>query len=255
MKRCHTKIKILYSDWAMNPENERRDKLCNAFYEGVELVVESEEKTKMAMGWIERFINDFKNGACINETTQRTPTVDQPSGSSTILDPLVARRKGRPTIKRKQGKIEIFIQKAKQKKKKEKEGASNIPHDTQGKTKKLVQKNKRKKEIELEGASDIPYETLGICTNFNASKEKQCASHIPHGSQDISSQLNVNDGLSFQFDASQAISSQLNIPKYNLPMANVNQKYAQAYDDDTFWKTFLDEMDNGKNGGPNNSKK
>ncbi|KAF9616044.1 hypothetical protein IFM89_028341 [Coptis chinensis] len=241
----------------MNPENERRDKLCNAFYEGVELVVESEEKTKMAMGWIERFINEFKNGARINETTQRTPsTVDQPSGSGTILDPLVARRKGRPPIKRKQGKTEIFIQKAKQKKKKE-----------------------------LEGASDISYETLGICTNFNASKEKQCASHIPHGSQDISSQLNVTDGLSFQFDASQVISSQLNIPKYNLPIADVNHKYAQgyiangshvpcfqdshsdqlhrtnnyplmqAYDDDTFWKTFLDEMDNGKNGGPNNSEK
>ncbi|KAF9605079.1 hypothetical protein IFM89_013749 [Coptis chinensis] len=91
VKRCHTKIKILYSNWAMNPENEHRDKLCNAFYEGVELVVESEEKTKMAMGWIERFINEFKNGACINETTQRTPsTVDQPSGSGTIIDLLVA---------------------------------------------------------------------------------------------------------------------------------------------------------------------
>ncbi|KAF9602842.1 hypothetical protein IFM89_031702 [Coptis chinensis] len=241
-------------------------------------------RTKMAMGWIEHFINEFKNGARINETTQCTPsTVDQPSGSGTIFDLLVARRKGRPTIKRKQGKTEIFIQKAKQKKKKEKEGASNIPHDTQGKTKKLVQKNKRNKEIELEGASDIPYETLGICTNFNASKVRR--SHIPHGSEDISSQLNVTDGLSFQFDASQVISTQLNIPKYNLPMEDVNQKYAegyianvshvpcfqdshsdqlhrtnnyppmQAYDDDTFWKTFLDEMDNGKNGGPNNSEK
>ena len=52
VKRCHTKVKIIYSDWTMNPENERFDRMCNAFYEVIDLATKNENKTKAVMQWI-----------------------------------------------------------------------------------------------------------------------------------------------------------------------------------------------------------
>ena len=62
MKRCHTKVKIIYSNWAMNPENEHGDRLCNSLSKVLDLVTNNEEKTKMVMDWIKWLINELENG-------------------------------------------------------------------------------------------------------------------------------------------------------------------------------------------------
>ena len=55
------KVKIIYSDWAMNAENECMDRMCDGFYEVVDLASDIEDKTKMVMEWIKWLINKLKN--------------------------------------------------------------------------------------------------------------------------------------------------------------------------------------------------
>lgn len=47
VKRCHTKVKVIYSDWTINPENERFDTMCNTFYQTVDKATDSENKKKL----------------------------------------------------------------------------------------------------------------------------------------------------------------------------------------------------------------
>ena len=129
MKRCHTKVKIIYSNWAMNPENERGDRLCNSFSKVLDLVTSNEEKTKMVMDWIKWLINELENGeeACVS--SQHTPlTANQldtlscrgnvngnTQESANIRSPLTTRGKGRPPSKRKEGMTEKAVKKKKNK--------------------------------------------------------------------------------------------------------------------------------------------
>ncbi|KAF9613005.1 hypothetical protein IFM89_004859 [Coptis chinensis] len=194
---CCREGKARSKDWAMNPESERRDRLCNAFYKGVELAIESEDTTQMAMGWIESFINELKNNAGKNANSQLTSltrrVIDCNSkGSATLLDPLSVRRKGRPCSNRIVGRTEKYVQQQHKK-----------------------QNSKKDDEI----ASKLPHGSEGISSYFNSLREKEIESHIPHCSQDVSSCLDANhDQLSIQFDASRGIPSQFAVSHNDFPM-------------------------------------
>ncbi|XP_028085062.1 protein FAR-RED IMPAIRED RESPONSE 1-like [Camellia sinensis] len=49
VKMSHTKVRISYDNWALKPEARRFDKMCNVFYEVVDLAAVSED-------WSEKFI-------------------------------------------------------------------------------------------------------------------------------------------------------------------------------------------------------
>ncbi|KAF9603562.1 hypothetical protein IFM89_037061 [Coptis chinensis] len=45
-----------------NPENERFDRMCNAFYETADLATDNEDKTNIVMKWIKGLNNELKKG-------------------------------------------------------------------------------------------------------------------------------------------------------------------------------------------------
>ncbi|KAF9626422.1 hypothetical protein IFM89_033241 [Coptis chinensis] len=100
-----------------------------------------------------------------------------------------------------------------------------------------------------ENASQLPHGLEGISSHFSSLHEKEIESHIPHCSQNVSSCLDANhDQLSIQFDASRGIPSQFAVSHNDFPMPSsmINQNYVEAHDY-TFWKGFLNEMNNDPN--------
>lgn len=129
VKRCHTKVKIAYSDWEIYPENERCDRLCNMFHEVVDLATESEEKTKFVGDTVQWCYKQLKSGewnssdtgiikSVVNDSVLESNGTNIPTtstGAPVPRSPLAVRRKGRPPSTRMQGNVEKAIKKKKQK--------------------------------------------------------------------------------------------------------------------------------------------
>ncbi|KAA8541383.1 hypothetical protein F0562_025347 [Nyssa sinensis] len=128
VKRCHTRVRISYSDYSAKAEAKRFDSLCNSFHEVADMATESEDKFNLVMTWVGEMKNNLKHaeGICgSNQTTSKVSTENNSIGeghgisneSKNILTPLVVRSKGRPPFKRKQSKVEQIVKKRKEKKK------------------------------------------------------------------------------------------------------------------------------------------
>ncbi|KAL6531352.1 hypothetical protein OROMI_027715 [Orobanche minor] len=123
VKRCHIKVKIPYSNWEMNPEYERSDRLCNIFHEVVDLAAESEDKKKFVTNIVQNCIEQLKNGGwksnvptssvpnCLNVGSSGTNVMQTTKENVTPRSPLVVRRKGRLRSTRLQGIVEKAIKK------------------------------------------------------------------------------------------------------------------------------------------------
>ncbi|KAF9613999.1 hypothetical protein IFM89_014799 [Coptis chinensis] len=124
-----------------NLENERFDRMCNAFYETADLATDNEDKTNIVMKWIKGLNNELKKGEGACASSQPTtcgsdqpiaygsdqPTVCETSGNvhtttkdnGLIRSPQSVRGAGRPPFKRKTSKVEQAVKKLQEKKKKE----------------------------------------------------------------------------------------------------------------------------------------
>ncbi|KAL7190876.1 hypothetical protein ACSBR2_023031 [Camellia fascicularis] len=112
IKRSHTKVRISYDNWALKLEARRFDKMCNVFYEVVDLAAVSEDWSEKFIERICEFRVCMKQDSCRsdkqisvrtrNESTSCGEGIGISKESTNILDPLVAHSKGRSPFKRKQ---------------------------------------------------------------------------------------------------------------------------------------------------------
>ncbi|XP_026386411.1 protein FAR1-RELATED SEQUENCE 6-like isoform X1 [Papaver somniferum] len=61
VKRCHTKVKLKYSDWDTTPEAQRCDKMEKSFNEIKEMANDSEDKCVIVMSWMNKLKEELIN--------------------------------------------------------------------------------------------------------------------------------------------------------------------------------------------------
>ena len=125
VKRRHTKVRISYDNWSLKPEACRYEKMCNAFYEVVNLAANSENAYKNVITQICEMKRELKEGgnACgSNKPISIDIQNDSTScGNSLVilkearknLNLVVVCQKGRPSFKRKMSKVEQAVKKKK----------------------------------------------------------------------------------------------------------------------------------------------
>ena len=132
VKRRHTKVRISYDNWSLKPEACRYEKMCNAFYEVVNLAANSENAYKNVMTQICEMKRELKEGG--NACGSNKPiSIDIQNDSTSCgnglvilkearknLNLVVVCQKGRPSFKRKMPKVEQAVKKKKKRKSKRK---------------------------------------------------------------------------------------------------------------------------------------
>ncbi|XP_045806958.1 uncharacterized protein LOC123899783 isoform X2 [Trifolium pratense] len=115
IKRKHTLIKCGFDNLTGNAEFQRVGKACDAFYEVASTEIKTEEELLKVMDWIK----DLKIELTCKKSSPRIREEDGsiPNQVSSILDPVEARRKGRPREKRKAAKVDQIVKKKLAKKK------------------------------------------------------------------------------------------------------------------------------------------
>ncbi|KAL6551959.1 hypothetical protein OROGR_008113 [Orobanche gracilis] len=113
IKRRHTFIKCGFDHFAGNAEMKKIDSLCDSFYEVVSMGISDNDVFK-----VKNWICALKNELSCNETSSgivHAPSIEQDnpvqSQVTKILDPKVARSKGRPPSKRKTSKVDQIVKK------------------------------------------------------------------------------------------------------------------------------------------------
>ena len=128
VKRRHTKVRISYDNWSLKPEACRYEKMCNAFYEVVNLAANSENAYKNVMTQICEMKRELKEGG--NACGSNKPiSIDIQNDSTSCgnglvilkearknLNLVVVCQKGRPSFKRKMSKVEQAVKKKKKEK-------------------------------------------------------------------------------------------------------------------------------------------
>nr|XP_043633649.1 protein FAR1-RELATED SEQUENCE 1-like [Erigeron canadensis] len=118
VKRKHTKVKVTYSDWVGSDEGRRYDRMCSAFSQVADLASELEEKCNLVLNQVTELMSEVTGKKSGPDSFISTPGPSNSTKSSTkILDPLVVRRKGRPSSKRLKSNVEEIITKKPKKKK------------------------------------------------------------------------------------------------------------------------------------------
>ena len=108
IKRRYTLIKSGFDNLAGKTELQRVDKACDAFYEFASIRINSEDDLLKVMNWIQ----NMKIQLPCNETSPRIIEEDcSVQSQATILDPKLARSKGRPPSKRKTSKVDQIVKK------------------------------------------------------------------------------------------------------------------------------------------------
>ncbi|XP_039686629.1 protein FAR-RED IMPAIRED RESPONSE 1-like [Medicago truncatula] len=103
IKRRYTLIKCGFDNLVGKTELQRVDKACDAFYEFASTRINSEDDLVKVMNWIQ----NMKIELPCNETSPRIIEEDcSVQSQATILDPKLARSKGRPPSKRKTSKFD-----------------------------------------------------------------------------------------------------------------------------------------------------
>ncbi|XP_024634327.2 protein FAR-RED IMPAIRED RESPONSE 1 [Medicago truncatula] len=108
IKRRYILIKCGFDNLAGKTELQRVDKACDAFYEFASTRINSEDDLVKVMNWIQ----NMKIELPCNETSPRIIEEDcSVQSQATILDPKLARSKGRPPSKRKTSKFDQIVKK------------------------------------------------------------------------------------------------------------------------------------------------
>ncbi|XP_015387579.1 protein FAR1-RELATED SEQUENCE 2-like [Citrus sinensis] len=129
VRRCYSKLKVCYGVQNLTIQQERYEKMCNAFSEVADIASDDENSYKTVLDWIEKAIKDLpkqihcesvgktniggascsSNKQINSENVERT-VVDEVSCSNNnvqlaLNDPVVTCRKGRPPCLRKEFSI------------------------------------------------------------------------------------------------------------------------------------------------------
>ncbi|KAK9180305.1 hypothetical protein WN943_029513 [Citrus x changshan-huyou] len=129
VRRCYSKLKVCYGVQNLTIQQERYEKMCNAFSEVADIASDDENSYKTVLDWIEKAMKDLpkqihcesvgktntggascsSNKQINSESVERT-VIDEVSCSSNnvqlaLNDPVVTRRKGRPPCLRKESSI------------------------------------------------------------------------------------------------------------------------------------------------------
>ncbi|KAH9703432.1 protein FAR1-RELATED SEQUENCE [Citrus sinensis] len=129
VRRCYSKLKVCYGVQNLTIQQERYEKMCNAFSEVADVASDDENSYKTVLDWIEKAMNDLpkqircesvgktntggascsSNKQINSESVERTVIGEVSCGSNNIQlalnDPVVTRRKGRPPCLRKESSI------------------------------------------------------------------------------------------------------------------------------------------------------
>ena len=129
MRRCYSKLKVCYGVQNLTIQQERYEKMCNAFSEVADIASDDENSYKTVLDWIEKAMKDLpkqihcesvgktniggascsSNKQINSESVERTVIGEVSCGSNNIQlalnDPVVTRRKGRPPCLRKESSI------------------------------------------------------------------------------------------------------------------------------------------------------
>jgi hypothetical protein len=109
IKRRHTLIKCGFDQLAGNEELQRVSKACDAFYEVVSFGIQNEDDLLKVMNWIKELKIELTCKVSPPEVIERDSLVQKQMNK--ILDPKVARSKGRPRFKRQVSKVDQIIKK------------------------------------------------------------------------------------------------------------------------------------------------
>ncbi|XP_057471940.1 protein FAR1-RELATED SEQUENCE 5-like [Actinidia eriantha] len=117
--RCHTKVKVSYSNWEMKPEWHRYDIMKAAFDAAADKAMYSEAKTERVVAKLREV--EVENDVCGDECLVPPISIDvqdsivSPTDKQKPMgDPIKRRRRGRPPINRKKPMIEKIIKKVRQ---------------------------------------------------------------------------------------------------------------------------------------------
>jgi hypothetical protein len=102
IKRRHTLIKCGFDQLAGN-------KACDAFYEVVSFGIQNEDDLLKVMNWIKELKIELTCKVSPPEVIERDSLVQKQMNK--ILDPKVARSKGRPRFKRQVSKVDQIVKK------------------------------------------------------------------------------------------------------------------------------------------------
>ncbi|KAH9721372.1 protein FAR1-RELATED SEQUENCE [Citrus sinensis] len=130
VRRCYSKLKVCYGVQNLTIQQERYEKMCNAFSEDVIVTSDDENSYKTVLDWIEKTMKDLpkqihcesvgktntggascsSNKQINSESVERTVIGEVSCGSNNVQlalnDPVVTRRKGRPPCLRKESSIQ-----------------------------------------------------------------------------------------------------------------------------------------------------
>ena len=119
VRRCYSKVKIIYGVQNLSIQWERYEKMCSAFSEVTDIASDDENSYKMVLDWIEKAMNDLPkqircgsmektitggascshNKQIHSDSVERTVTGKVSCSSNNVQlvlnDPAVTRRKGR----------------------------------------------------------------------------------------------------------------------------------------------------------------
>ncbi|KAL7167294.1 hypothetical protein ACSBR2_037873 [Camellia fascicularis] len=145
VKRCHTKVHISYDNSSIKPEARRYDKMFNVFNEVADLATSCDNKCDKVVEQLRELkgeskeevdvvsgSNKFGSMSTQNASSSYRDGVLNSKESTTILDPIVVRQKGRPPCKRKQSMLEKTIKKKQRVKTKTKTKTKTTSTSSQG---------------------------------------------------------------------------------------------------------------------------
>jgi zinc finger SWIM domain-containing protein 3 len=109
IKRRHTLIKCGFDQLAGNEELQRVSKACDAFYEVASCGIQTEDDLLKVMNWIKELKIELTCKESPPEVIEKDSLVQKQMNK--ILDPKVARSKGRPRFKRQVSKVDQIVKK------------------------------------------------------------------------------------------------------------------------------------------------
>ncbi|KAI8562666.1 hypothetical protein RHMOL_Rhmol03G0052300 [Rhododendron molle] len=136
VRRSYTRVKVSYANWERKPEWRRYDLMLVAFRKAADKAMDFEAKSKRVVAKLEeaKVENEVCEEECLNNRPMSIDRVDRiiSSKEKTIAvgDPTKRRRQGRPSVNRKQPRIEKIIRKIKQSSKNGKASRGNAKNKT-----------------------------------------------------------------------------------------------------------------------------
>ncbi|OMP00863.1 hypothetical protein COLO4_12305 [Corchorus olitorius] len=207
LKRRYNFIKSSYNP--LCPQTERCERMSKEFQKVIVLAADFEDKYELVLKGIEELKAKVANDELIdNQTIKRSASPSQscadnriPSRTNKVLSPLVTRRRGRPSTKRRIPRIEEVIRKLKNKKKVQ-QVKENIG-SKKSRTKKNHQERKEVEKCEDTCLSSQNYNEMQSLESFNLMESRTAREYcmftpLNLGATSINTSFEVNQAPLFR---------------------------------------------------------